>query len=489
MAAFLHSGDMGDVVAALPTIEHLANKTGPGMLYLTSRPRTREPMTPARFEFLRPLLAAQPYIKGVEMHKGQKIQHDFTEFREGFTNGVTLAEIQRRHVCPIGAGPKFEKPWLTLPESNQIQQRDIVIARSPRYHNPEWDTLWPRVMNMPGTKGFIGTRDEHMEFEKMLDRPVPYIHVQNALEMAQIINVSGLFIGNQSLPFNIAEGLKVNRILEVSPKARDCEYKGGSVHHVLKAQDWPYKSGTGAFMLALQFYPGDQEAAMQLSDLISDMEPKLRKDVEVAVCPRDDVQKYIIEDVADNFKKSFERVHIIQTMRPRSRGWPDACNDLWQSTMMQLAAMKQKNKTQADAVLTFEPDCVPGSIDWLDRLIIEWRRVSMRNKIAFGHLHQAAGKGKLHINGNMVIDILATRKFPELQTSNREWDLSHGKLFCEHGVHSDLILNRYNDTREYTVDEFMAIEQNGVRPALIHGIKNNSGRICARMYDSYTVPA
>ena len=42
------------------------------------------------------------------------------------------------------------------------------------------------------------------------------ITCNNFLEMAELIKNSKLFIGNQSSAFAIAEGLKVNRILEQS---------------------------------------------------------------------------------------------------------------------------------------------------------------------------------------------------------------------------------------------------------------------------------
>ena len=42
-----------------------------------------------------------------------------------------------------------------------------------------------------------------------------FYKVNNFLEMATIIAGSKLFIGNQSFPFSLAEGLKANRLLEV----------------------------------------------------------------------------------------------------------------------------------------------------------------------------------------------------------------------------------------------------------------------------------
>jgi ADP-heptose:LPS heptosyltransferase len=42
-----------------------------------------------------------------------------------------------------------------------------------------------------------------------------YRGVSNFLEMASVIKGSMFFIGNQSFPFSIAEGLKKRRLLEV----------------------------------------------------------------------------------------------------------------------------------------------------------------------------------------------------------------------------------------------------------------------------------
>lgn len=472
MPTYLHSGDLGDIIYALPTIKHI----GAGMLYLTTR-RTgqREEITPASYEFIKPLLESQPYITGVEMHKGQKITHDFTGFREGLCPNTTLAELQRRHLIH-NQNPDFDSPWITLPPEDTMREIGIIISRSARYHNPVWAALWPKALKM-GHCQFVGLREEYEAFCAEFGR-VDYLKVQNALELAEAIGSAELFIGNQSLPFAIAEGMKVKRILEVEPTRRDSEYKGGSVTHVLTANQWPEKATGSVLMLALQFWPGDAPAALELAELICMLESRLRDDVEIAVCPRDDCHPIMVENIRLAFLESFSQVHVLTTMRRGSRGWPMGPNDLWQSTMIQLGEMKRYGQTKAEAVLTFEPDCVPGSVDWIDRLAREWRVVADQNKLAFGHMHAGGGPEgpKMHINGNMVIDITAIRKFPELQTSKVEWDISHGKLFVAHGVHSDLILNTYRNHNVYTTDQFMEIKQNGVRPAMIHGIKNDSGR-------------
>jgi hypothetical protein len=62
---FFHTGDLGDIIAALPAIRAL----GGGYLILGNRHGRggRELMSPERFAVIEPLLSAQPYIAGVEL--------------------------------------------------------------------------------------------------------------------------------------------------------------------------------------------------------------------------------------------------------------------------------------------------------------------------------------------------------------------------------------------------------------------------------------
>jgi hypothetical protein len=57
--------------------------------------------------------------------------------------------------------------------------------------------------------------EEEYKFSKQqLNCKFEHLKVKDALEMAMFIYASPLFLGNQSMPFAIAEGLKVDRILE-----------------------------------------------------------------------------------------------------------------------------------------------------------------------------------------------------------------------------------------------------------------------------------
>ncbi len=48
--------------------------------------------------------------------------------------------------------------------------------------------------------------------------------------MASLIAGAKLFIGNQSFPFSVAEGLKANRLLEVSANCPDVSVNGENGH-------------------------------------------------------------------------------------------------------------------------------------------------------------------------------------------------------------------------------------------------------------------
>ena len=63
---------------------------------------------------------------------------------------------------------------------------------------------------------FLGTKDEFNELKKELNN-LEFYECKNFLDMANAIKSSKLFIGNSSLGFTIAEGLKSPRLLESFP--------------------------------------------------------------------------------------------------------------------------------------------------------------------------------------------------------------------------------------------------------------------------------
>lgn len=197
-----HTGDLGDIIAALPSIR----SGNSGRLLIGFIPQgQREDMRGERFNSLKPLLTLQPYIGSVEwtetFPKGTK---PFYSFRDHYKIHENLAIQQARH---IGVEISLE-PWLTVPDP--IKQ-EVVIARSPRYHNPQFP--WRKVMASFTKKIFVGLRSEHEAFQESFGE-IEYYPTKDILELARVICGASIVISNQTCAWWLAAGLGVRCIQE-----------------------------------------------------------------------------------------------------------------------------------------------------------------------------------------------------------------------------------------------------------------------------------
>lgn len=465
MSSFLHSGDLGDIIYALPVIKRL----GGGKLFLCSRDFTK-PMSAERYEAIKPLLLAQPYITGVEQHKGQKVTHDFTGFRVCYDRKQTLTDSQAAYICPQKA-PDSRSAWLTAPSPEKHGR--AVLARSPRYHNAEWDSIWPDVLKEYPDALFIGLKEEHEAFCQAFGK-VEYRRTTTFLEIANLIAGSSIFIGNQSSPYAVAEGLKHRSIQETHPTTRDCIFPRDNAHFITWRREWEKlrRGGQTTILLMLQVCPLDVYQGRDLTQLIADIEPAQRSDVEFAVSWRRDTNAHAVEDILRIARTKFAKVHSMRCQR-RGTGWPMGCNDLWQGGMDTMLAMVKDGRTRAEAVLTFEPDCLPLRPDWIDVLKAEWRRARAIGRLIVGHAHN---EPKTHINGNAIFAADILRKHPTIGDSDPRtgWDVYAGRLMLSIGVDSNAISQRYR-IKEITREEVEAIRKGDTIPALFHGIKTPDG--------------
>jgi hypothetical protein len=231
---FFHTGDLGDIIAALPTIRAL----GGGYLILGNRHGRggRELMSQARFDIIEPLLSAQSYLTGVEriddapaviasrpveLLRAHLVTHDFTRFRETAPPqergegsklahggaGYNLATWQAKH---FKIADLDLSPWLTVPESDNGIRNEArgkaIFARTERYHNPKFD--WGRIVKENSPALFVGLEDEwknfSVEFCGTVGAEVRYRPTGNFLELAQLIAASRIVVANQSCPCWIA---------------------------------------------------------------------------------------------------------------------------------------------------------------------------------------------------------------------------------------------------------------------------------------------
>lgn len=229
---FKHSGDRGDLVYALPTIKHL----GGGKLYLNATPRDRVILedgslslfNEAKIRSIIPLLLDQEYISEVVFWNGERVGFDFDTFRG--TRNLTHYNLCDAQLEMFKVAKEVrDKPWLRVKRKTKLDY-DIVIARSPRYHNHQinWREMYPFI---EGRAVFVGHPSEHAAFQAVCG-PLPYMQTNNMLELARIIDAAKIFIGNQSCPYAIAEGLKKTCILEVCPHVPNCLFPRYDCFHM-----------------------------------------------------------------------------------------------------------------------------------------------------------------------------------------------------------------------------------------------------------------
>jgi hypothetical protein len=228
---FKHSGHSGDIIYSLPAVRALAGDF-PAKLRLRLDAPMDGPVAQlhpvqgvllnrAMYDGLEPLLRAQPYIGDVRPHAGEPVDFDLDQFRTAPLPWARM-NISRLYFPFFGICPDLSLPWLSVPPDPDFRDC-VVLARSARYRNPclEHGAL-AGLRNLV----FVGIESEFLEMRATLPG-LRWAPVQDFLQMARIIAGCRFFIGNQSLPYALAEGLKVPRLLEVDPAIPNVVPAGG----------------------------------------------------------------------------------------------------------------------------------------------------------------------------------------------------------------------------------------------------------------------
>jgi hypothetical protein len=223
---FKHSGNAGDIIYALASVKHICEKQNTkAIIYLHLNQSssfnhhvTGDVMLNQKmYDMIKLLLEYQDYIEKVEPYAGQIIDYNLDAFRNNKVN-LSAGNIATWYSFPYPElNPDLSQAWLTAPKVNQILP---VANRTERYVNPLI------MYDLIGKCDFIGVDREYKIISQYTSN-FNHLKVMDFLEMAAVINSSPLFLGNQSLAFAIAEGLKVKRILESFYNAPNVIPQGG----------------------------------------------------------------------------------------------------------------------------------------------------------------------------------------------------------------------------------------------------------------------
>ena len=213
----IHSGNAGDIVYSLPTVRELgANHY---IINLCSDPgfgARNINLSTARA--LAPLLLSQPYIKRVTIVSSNIPLEFLDQPIEGVDfvlDRFRLHEPPKHHLAlchamAFGVYLNLYEKWLLL-DVEKSDKDYIVLCLSPRYRSLSKE-YWMDVLSGLDNVIAIGLPEE---FHCVAGITADFVTCNDFLEMARMIQGCKLYIGNPSLPYAIAEGLKVPRIVEL----------------------------------------------------------------------------------------------------------------------------------------------------------------------------------------------------------------------------------------------------------------------------------
>src|SRR5690242_550458 len=237
-ANFKHTGNIGDCVSAIPAMRQFTKKTGKKInLYLekdipahyydnsdhpTKNSKNEHVMLNEQIiQMMKPLFRAQSFINDVFVYNDEKIDVDLSLFRETFI-GLPNFSINRWYfyvypdlTCDLSG------VWLDVPDANEnFAKERIMITRSERYTNPNLDYSFLKPYE--DELMFCGTMREYNNFCMQFDLNIEKFHIDNFLQLAQAIKQCKFHITNQTQAFQLSEGQKIPRMLEVCYFAANC---------------------------------------------------------------------------------------------------------------------------------------------------------------------------------------------------------------------------------------------------------------------------
>lgn len=243
--SFSHTGNIGDVWASIPAMrQHFINtgkridlylfKNVPAIYYEGAVHPTKDDngvncmLNQKMIDMMIPLLKAQPFINEVysvdhseyDDYK-DKIKVHLEWFREN-NIGLPNFSINRWYFYTFpDLTCDLSEKWLAAPTCGEdFAINKILITRSERYTNPNIDYCFLKPYE--DDLLFCGTQREWNTFCMSYDLNVRKLNINNFLELAQAIYQCRFHITNQTQAFQLSEGQKMPRILELCTFAANC---------------------------------------------------------------------------------------------------------------------------------------------------------------------------------------------------------------------------------------------------------------------------
>lgn len=234
IVTLLHSFPAGDLLSVLPGLKQVSKDNdckwiiyqrvnqsyGVHGAYLNAKysifNEEGEPvmMNLPTLKALRPLLLAQDYIEDFREWNGESVDFNFDALREQPTTMPGGAISRWAFYLWPDMATDLSKESITIPY--KIDQRvigKILVNRTERYNNI---LISYNFLKQYGDKVmFVGLPNEHEVFCKQNKLDIPRLEAADYLEIAHALYNCKFFLSGQSSIFQVAEHLKIPRILEV----------------------------------------------------------------------------------------------------------------------------------------------------------------------------------------------------------------------------------------------------------------------------------
>lgn len=227
---YKHSVNLGDLYSLLPSLKQIHATYGlkadmyqrlnmkgeyyQGATHPTTSNGSQVTMNQKMFDMAKPLIKFQPYVHDFKVWEGEEVKINFDDMRSKFIN-LPMGSINRwSFYCFPDMACDLTKKWLEVPNAIDERTQDkIIINFTERYRNNLITYFF--LKEYESELVFTGTKHEHELFCEEWKLDIPYLEVENFLELAIAINSCAFFLGNQSSAFQLAEGLKKPRIVEL----------------------------------------------------------------------------------------------------------------------------------------------------------------------------------------------------------------------------------------------------------------------------------
>lgn len=164
------------------------------------------------------LLLCQPFINDVLPWRGEDFLINYDKHLEVNIDkwNINLSRLYF-YLYPDSACD-LSIPWLEVPDSDKdLAKGKIIVTRTERYYNAF--TSYHFLKKYEQDLVFCGLKHERDKFCTDFDLNITWLKTDTFLELAQAIKQCRFYISNQTSGYQLAEGQKVRRILEICPGA------------------------------------------------------------------------------------------------------------------------------------------------------------------------------------------------------------------------------------------------------------------------------